>query len=128
MLREIKTGRKQDGEYARRWFADDYFDLIVWLDDKGGLYGFQLCYGLGRNEHAFTWKQDSGFAHNLIDDGEQTPAKNMSPILVPDGVFPLEQIISQFAEGSSGIDAEVSGFVLGKLREYSENNMSKGSS
>jgi len=31
MLCEIKNVKQYDGEPQRRWFVDDYFDLIVWL-------------------------------------------------------------------------------------------------
>ena len=70
----------------------------VYFKEDGGIFGFQLCYDLNKNEHAFTWRKDEGFAHNLIDDGEGTPFKNMTPILVPDGVFPFEHIRKKFSE------------------------------
>ena len=36
--------RKINGDYERRWMADDYFDLIVWYEPSGaGVHGFQLC-------------------------------------------------------------------------------------
>jgi len=33
MLVEHAHVRQIHGEGYRRWFADDYFDLIVWYDD-----------------------------------------------------------------------------------------------
>ena len=33
MLRELRDVRQVPGESRRRWFASDYFNLIVWYDD-----------------------------------------------------------------------------------------------
>ena len=35
MLKEVKNLR-QTAQSQRRWFNDDYFDLIVWDDNKNG--------------------------------------------------------------------------------------------
>ncbi len=43
MLRELKQVRQHKGEPRRRWFNDDYFDLIVWFSEKDSISGFQLC-------------------------------------------------------------------------------------
>ncbi len=60
MLRELADVRQIPGEPRRRWFADDYFDLIVWFDKRGQIIGFQLCYDLPRDEHALTWHEEHG--------------------------------------------------------------------
>ncbi len=61
MLKEVESARQEDPLRHRRWFADDFFDLIVWYDPDGRLDGFQLCYNKSFDEHAFTWRRDSGF-------------------------------------------------------------------
>ena len=34
MLTEIQNARQIAGEGVRRWFTDDYFDLIVWYGEE----------------------------------------------------------------------------------------------
>ena len=116
MMRESENIRNDDGR--RRWFADEYFDLIVWLDTGDAVSGFQLCYDKLDMERALTWKRESGFMHERVDAGETDPAKNRSPILLPDGSFPAQHVTSFFETRSEGIDQAIRAFVLEKLREY----------
>jgi len=39
MLREIRDVRQVSGEPMRRWFSDEDFDLIVWLDPEDRIIG-----------------------------------------------------------------------------------------
>lgn len=102
----------------RRWFSDDFFDLIVWIGRNGALSGFQLCYDKFKKERALTWNDKNGFNHVRVDDGESNPSKNLTPILVPDGICPTQEIIDLFLERSVEIDPQLSSFVVDKLREY----------
>lgn len=34
MLREIKDVHQESTNLHRKWFSDDYFDLIVWYSDS----------------------------------------------------------------------------------------------
>jgi hypothetical protein len=118
MLQEMKV-KQVEGDLKRRWFADDYFDLIVWLDDGGSIHGFQLCYDKQRDERAMTWTRDHGYAHNRIDSGEDLPTENRSPILVADGVFQKDDIGSRFEKSSEGLEPEIRDLVLEKVRAFS---------
>ncbi|MES2693667.1 MAG: hypothetical protein V4773_09350, partial [Verrucomicrobiota bacterium] len=71
MLREIKNVRQEPGEGRRRWFESDGLELVVWLDARGRMTGFQLCYDSGRHEHALTWREGGGFSHDRVDPGEE---------------------------------------------------------
>jgi len=104
----------------RRWFSDDYFDLIVWYDTDRRLIGFQLCYDMQGNEHAFTWREGTGTAHHRIDSGESSPLKNMTPVLVPVGAVPYNMLARQFRERAANIDADITALVLRKLSEESD--------
>lgn len=115
MLREVKDVKQLPDEPRRRWFSDEFFDLIVWYDQKGESLGFQLCYGKPSDEHAFTWLRDRGFSHDRVDDGEWSPLWNMTPILVPDGIFPAKEIAERFRENSQKVEPEIVGLVLEKL-------------
>jgi len=118
MLREI-TNVRQDTPYTRRrWFQDDYFDLFVWQRLDGEISAFQLCYEIGANERAFSWRHTTGFSHNRIDAGEGTPYKNMTPILVADGKLEVDEVLPRFLRRSRNIEPSLRQFVSHKLREY----------
>jgi hypothetical protein len=122
MLVELPNARQFKNESYRRWFSDNYFDLIVWYDiNKTTIVGFQLCYDKFGIERAITWHKDKGFSHNRIDDGEaHFEHAKMSPILVSDGVFSKEAIGNKFKELSNGIDPKVVKLVYEKIKEYAE--------
>lgn len=109
-MREIpqKHVKQNPGEPHRRWFEDDYFDLIVWEDEKFAIIGFQLCYDKLHNQHAITWTEKTGFMHNKVDDGENKPGKYKStPILVADGIFDHETIAETFKRNSVDLDTNL---------------------
>jgi hypothetical protein len=118
MLREYENVRQIPGEAKRRWFFDDYFDLIVWVHANDVL-GFQLCYDILKTHRALTWHQDTGFSHHRIDDGESRPGHmKASPILMPDGKFDYETIAQRFKLASPHVDEHIATFVFEKLMEY----------
>jgi len=117
MMKEILP-IKQPAKYRRRWFSDEYFDLIVWMDRRTAVCGFQLCYDKNKAERALTWTIEKGFRHECVDDGEDNPAKNLTPILVPDGVCPIHEITALFLRESIEIDPDIASFVAVRLKEY----------
>jgi len=121
MLREIRNTRQITSEPPRRWFADEDMDLVVWLGDDGSIVGFQLAYDQIRSERALTWKYQSGFRHDGVEDGEGRPGKyKATPILIPDGEFAAQVVAERFKQRATGIDEVISGFVYAKLLEYRE--------
>jgi hypothetical protein len=115
MLRELSHIRQALGEPRRRWFADDYFDLIVWVGNRGECIGFQLCYDTAGDEHALTWHKETGFSHQRVDSGELQRPYKATPILVADGVVDFASLIDLFKERSRKMDQWVARFVLGKI-------------
>ncbi|MBI4694161.1 MAG: hypothetical protein HY749_09070 [Gammaproteobacteria bacterium] len=83
-LHEIGEGRDTGDGLVRRWFAAPHLDIYVWQDAAGRVRRFQLCYELGV-ECALDWSETEGFTHHAVDGGESDPARNRSPLLVPDG-------------------------------------------
>ena len=119
MLKEYQQVRQIRGESKRRWFSDEYFDLIVWFGDQDEIVGFQLCYDIARTQRALTWQSQKGFTHHKIDDGENRPGKvKASPVLVPDGLFDASTIAERFHAASRKIDAAVADFVYSILQTY----------
>lgn len=120
MLKEFEDTRQIPGEGVRRWFTDDYFDLIVWFDDTGAVDGFQLCYDKGKRERALTWRSTGSYIHEAVDDGELYGRNKMTPIMVQDGAFEQERVSSRFSRHAADIDPGIKSFVIEKLAEYSD--------
>ena len=119
MLTEYKKVRQIEGEPKRRWFSDDFFDLIVWFLKGKDILGFQLCYAKPSDQRAITWKWPDAYFHQRIDDGETRPGKHKAtPILVPDGRFDYQVIAEKFRKESTDIDPEISKFVFEMLSQY----------
>ncbi|MBW8011492.1 MAG: hypothetical protein FVQ83_09680 [Chloroflexi bacterium] len=118
MLEEDTRVKQISGEPRRRWFFDENIDLIVWFHDVGSILGFQLCYDKQDDEHAFSWREDKGYFHNHVDPGEPGPLKNLSPILVSDGMLDVDKLKDEFEQNSVEIDLGISSFVLEKLDDY----------
>ena len=124
MLIEINNVRQIKGERKRRWFSNDYFDLIVWFDEglfyeDEKIFGFQLCYDINKFERALTWRKDSGYSHNRISSGEYGGLRmKESPILVQDGFFQKREIAARFLKESAELDPRIRIFILRKIKEY----------
>jgi hypothetical protein len=119
MLHEVRNVRQIPGEGKRRWFSDQYFDLIVWYEKDGSLLGFQLCYDKFHKERAVTWRRGIGFSHEKVDDGEGVPGQHKStPILVPDGLFDAAAITERFRQESGTLDPDISTLVIETLKLY----------
>jgi hypothetical protein len=119
MLSEITYVKHIDGDLRRRWFADEEFDLIVWLGDDDAIAGFQLCYDKSKDQRAFTWRSPNASRHDRVDDGENDPGRYKStPILVPDGAFDAARVSEAFRRSSTDIDDEIAELVLKQLRSW----------
>jgi hypothetical protein len=118
MLTEIKNARQIEGEGFRRWFTDDYFDLIVWYGEQQSLVGFQLCYDKLGKERALTWTREHGFQHNRIDSGEVPGHSKMTPVIIADGAFDRDPVAERFRQESGEIEPAIAGIVYETLRRY----------
>lgn len=117
MLKEFRNVRQEPG-HRRRWFDDDLqpLELIVWYDAVGAVEGFQICYNLGRGEHALTWRPELGFRHNAVDTGSNGPLSNLTPILVTDGVAPWPDLVCRFEACSASLEPALREMVNARLR------------
>ncbi len=118
MLREARNVRQIAGEPRRRWFTDDYFDLIIWLEPDGSVWGFQLCYDLQYCSRALTWTKKNGYRHSGVDDGENSGAHKASPVLVADGLFDPAPMAKKFEEAAAGMPRGLADFVLRKIKGF----------
>jgi hypothetical protein len=85
-LNEIRGVHQTPGEAPKRWFSCPDADLYVWLRD-GEIEAFELCYHKAQDEHVVSWRRGGGLRHARVDDGEEDPRHNRTPILVADGVL-----------------------------------------
>ena len=119
MLTEVPNARQVIGEGRRRWFTDDYFDLIVWYGDEERPIGFQLCYDKAGRERALTWTREHGFRHDRVDAGEIPGHSKMTPIIVADGAFDRTLVSRLFRQACPRIDPGIFDFVAERLESYS---------
>jgi hypothetical protein len=88
----------------------------VWYDAAGMIRGFQICYQAGLDsEQALTWRRGQGFAHDLVDDGENRPDKNQTPVLIPDGRVPWERISAELLLRGVTLEPELRSLILERL-------------
>ncbi len=60
-MEEYKEIRQRENEGYRRYFYDDKYSLMVWLNHKdGNITGFQIAYDKNNNEKVITYKDDEG--------------------------------------------------------------------
>jgi len=119
MLSEYSSVKQGKNEGRKRWFGDEFFDLILWHDEEDSVVRFELCYDKERNEHAISWSEAGGFSHLRVDDGEGEPGRyKMSPILISDGFFDTQKIADKFLSHSKSIDQKISRFIYEKILEY----------
>lgn len=115
MFREIKNVRQEPGDGKRRWFEAEGIELVVWLSPGDEIAGFQLVYDSAGGERALTWRPLAGFAHSVVDTGDRSPLKNETPVLMPDGEVPWEELARRFGQHSGSLDAEVRRLVQDQL-------------
>jgi hypothetical protein len=128
MLAEIKGARQIPAEGFRRWFTDDFFDLIVWYDNPSppdatpgtlaALKGFQLCYDKTGKERALSWTREGGFRHSRIDSGEVPGHAKMTPVIVADGEFSKDDVAELFKGEAAKIDPGLARFVYSAVKAY----------
>ena len=118
MLREISRVAQRPKEDRRRWFRDDYFDIFTWHGADGSLSAFQLCYDLAGYERALSWRAAGSYSHHRIDSGEGAPQKNMSPIMRPDGAFPVSRVVTELEARGVDIDPAVLVVLRQKIQAY----------
>lgn len=119
MLREITSIAQLIHEPKRRWFEDDYFDLIVWHDHQEEIISFELYYDKRGNQRAVRWEQPNRYAHYRVDEGEKKSGKSKaSPVLIVEDGFDGNKVAFLFESESRRIDKSIATFVYKKILEY----------
>ncbi len=109
------------GEPRRRWFSDEEFDLIVWMNADESIHGFELCYDKQGREKALRWIDGQGIRHYAVDSGEQSPEHNRSPMLqAMNGRGEMKRVLESFRSSREELPDGLSDLVQKKLAEYGE--------
>ena len=128
MLADIGGVRQQDPQLRRRWFRDDYFDIFTWQKNDeadGTIVGFQLCYDLPNYERVLSWRVSQGYSHQRVDGGEVSPFKNMTPILVSDGLMPFTDVLTEFDQRAVTLEPALRAFLRERLLDYAASDAMK---
>jgi hypothetical protein len=64
-----------------------------------------------------TWSEGKGTGHQRIENGEASPLKNMTPVLLPDGAVPYAELARQFQHRAGEIDRTIYELVMGIVKE-----------
>jgi hypothetical protein len=121
VLREIRNIDQKRAGHTKRWFQDDYFDLIVWVDQERYIEEFQLCYGRETwGERVFEWRRGRGFQHLKRDEhpGGSLVGEGDTWGLSLDGTMPYVSLKERFAASAANLPEILREFIDAKLDEY----------
>lgn len=115
---EIEGVRQRPEEGFRRWFSNDYFDIVFWYEEEGGeMTGMQFCYGKPHSEKAFTWEKSSRSHHYV---SEQRKGAAATGILRGDAGAIPQAVMKRFKEESKDIPEDLLAWIIQKILEYNQ--------
>jgi hypothetical protein len=118
MLREINHVAQEDDGYRRRWFLDDYFDLIIWENENREIHSFELTYDLDNAQKSFAWRRGASASYG-VDDGESRAGKmKSSAVALAERVAVGKRMPDKFKRRSAGIEERVAEFVHGVILDH----------
>ncbi|NOZ11566.1 MAG: hypothetical protein GXP09_11060 [Gammaproteobacteria bacterium] len=120
MLTEIPSTINHSESSRRRWFSNANMDLFLWQGKADEVLGFQFCYDKNHQERMFSWFTDTGYQHCHIDDGEASPKRNMSPILLANANPYDQDLVSRFCANAVNIDPRIASCVAQHLDHFLE--------
>ncbi len=113
---EIQGVRQRPEEGFRRWFSNNYFDIVIWYEEEGGeISGIQFCYGKPFSEKAFTWESTSQSHHYVTEQRKSASATGM---LKGDAGIISESVMKQLKEESHEMDKDLLVLVLEKIDAF----------
>ena len=119
-ITEIKDVRQRPEEGFRRWYCNDYFDIIIWYESKDGpLKGFQVCYAKGFDEKEFTWEPSKVSSHFVTDRGTGNFYKSTGFLKGHAGAIP-ETVVDNLRRDRGELPDDFFSFMIGKISEYNE--------
>ena len=117
MLKEIHNVKQDVGSLTKRWFSDNYFDLLIWESDNGQLHSFQLCYDKGNDERAFCWTVEKPVTHHKVDEGDGTGVVKGTPVLIPEKSIDGLKVLKHFIDNYGDLDKKTAQIIVKKIYE-----------
>ena len=119
-LGENKSVRQRPEEGFRRWFLNEYFDLIIWYEFEGGpLTGFQLCYSRHLNERAFTWQRNKRSSHFVSAGSDERGTPWIATAVLHGDAGPVPpEVLQRLREEQGELDAKLLERVIAAAEEY----------
>ena len=120
-LKENQEVRQREEEGWRRWFVNDYFDIILWYNKKGGdLIGFQVCYGRGTaDERAYTYEFSSQSHHFVAEGQKPNSLGNLgTAILTGDAGRMPQDVLDKLVDEAGDLPPNMLRLILEKAGEF----------
>ncbi len=120
MLKEARNVPQIVGDPRRRWFWNNYLDLVVWFDDSDEIIGFQLYYDRHGDQTALTWKEPFGYSQDNFEVREDAMGMYKAGCFAGfTEVFEKEKIADVLRKESCAVDKRIVDFVHKKIMSYS---------
>lgn len=120
-LVENKNVRQRPDEGFRRWFVNEYFDLIVWYESASSdePTGFQLCYSRHLNERAFTWQRNKQSSHFVSSGSDQRGMPWIATAVLHGDAGPVpDEVFARLREEQGELDDALLERVIETARAY----------
>lgn len=121
-LSENKTVRQRPEEGFRRWFLNEYFDLIVWYESRGGdLVGFQLCYDRHQDERAFTWETGKQSSHYVSSGSDERGHPWIATAILHGDAGPVpDSVVDRLVAERGDLDGDLLETIIERVRAFNE--------
>jgi hypothetical protein len=119
-LVENRNVRQRPEEGFRRWFVNDYFDVIVWYESAAGdLLGFQLCYNRTVKERAFTWQRNKRSSHYVSSGSDERGRGWIATAVLHGDAGPVpEDILDRLQTEQGDLDDSLLELIVSHARDY----------
>jgi hypothetical protein len=119
-LSENRSVRQRPEEGFRRWFLNEFFDIIVWYESsKGEPTGFQLCYNRNIDERAFTWQRGKQSSHYVSSGSDEPRVPSIATAILHGDAGPVpEDVLSRLEADQGELDADLLDAILTRARDF----------
>ncbi|MFA7567003.1 MAG: hypothetical protein WCY01_08260 [Alkalispirochaeta sp.] len=119
-LVENKNVRQRPEEGFRRWFVNEYFDVIIWYESAAGeLVGFQLCYDRSVNERAFTWRRGKRGSHYVSSGSDERGRPWIATAVLHGDAGPVPaEVLDRLKNEQGELDDHNLDLIVGHVQSY----------
>ncbi len=122
-LKEDLEVRQRPEEGYRRWYFNDFFDVILWYTNKGGeIIGFQVCYEKNTTEEkAYTYEFSTQSHHFVSSLNQPISLGNLGSALLQGdaGKIPLA-VIERLKEESGELSPDELSLIQNQMQKFND--------